>query len=116
MDTETPPLPFALSPAHEAYRERVRAFAESEIAPNSKRWDAENRIPWPAVRAMGEAGLLGVIAPEHLGGEGRDYVSLGIAVEELARAEAEVLQDEIAKARLDLLPQTPFCATCAGRT
>ncbi|MBV7378056.1 TraR/DksA family transcriptional regulator [Maritimibacter dapengensis] len=23
--------------------------------------------------------------------------------------------DEIAKARLDLLPQTPFCATCAGR-
>ncbi|WP_373089136.1 acyl-CoA dehydrogenase family protein [Sneathiella sp.] len=72
---------------HECYRAYVRNFATREIAPNSRKWDEENKIPWDAVRKMGEAGLLGVIAPKDMGGQARDNVSLGITIEELARAD-----------------------------
>lgn len=80
-------LDLALSKDHERLREAVRVFAKNELAPHSKRWDAENRIPWDSVRKMGAAGLLGIISPAELGGQGRDYVSLGIVIEELARAD-----------------------------
>lgn len=71
----------------EEYRSYVRAFAQAELAPHTKRWDEENRLPWDAIRKMADAGLLGVIAPKEVGGAGRDYVSLGITIEELARAD-----------------------------
>ena len=78
------PLDFSFSPDHVAWRAQVRAFAERELRPHSQRWDQEARLPRDAIRAMGRAGILGVIGEPRLGGLGRDYVSLGIAIEELA--------------------------------
>jgi cyclohexanecarboxyl-CoA dehydrogenase len=75
------------SEQHEAYRAEVRAFAERELAPHTKRWDREDRLPWDGIAKMAEAGLLGVISPKALGGQERDYVSLGITIEELARVD-----------------------------
>ncbi len=72
---------------HEEYRSYVREFAEREIAPHTKRWDQGNGLPWDAIKKMGEAGCLGVIGAPELGGQGKDYVSLGITIEELARAD-----------------------------
>ena len=77
----------ALPEDHDAMRAQVRAWAEEHIAPNSRAWDRANVLPLDAVRAMGEAGLLGIISPVELGGSKRDYVSLGIVIEELARAD-----------------------------
>jgi cyclohexanecarboxyl-CoA dehydrogenase len=78
---------FLFSADHEQYREKVRSFANDRLSPNSRRWDAENVIPWDAVAAMAEEGLLGVIAPKDVGGASRDYLSLGITIEELAKAD-----------------------------
>lgn len=75
------------SAEHDAYRARVRDFAQSELRPHSRRWDEADVLPLDAVRAMGAAGIFGVVAPRHLGGEARDYVSLGIAIEEVAAAD-----------------------------
>lgn len=72
---------------HECLRASVRSFAVNELAPFSKKWDRANKLPWEAVHKMGAAGLLGVISPHELGGQNRDYVSLGIVIEELARAD-----------------------------
>jgi len=72
---------------HEEFRSYVKEFVTREIAPHSKRWDLENRLPWDAIKKMGEAGLLGVICPVQLGGQGRDYVSLGVVIEEIAKAD-----------------------------
>lgn len=72
---------------HECLRASVRSFAASELAPFSKKWDRANELPWEAIHKMGAAGLLGVISPRELGGQSRDYVSLGIVIEELARAD-----------------------------
>ncbi|MEY4712497.1 MAG: hypothetical protein RIS88_1947 [Pseudomonadota bacterium] len=78
------PLDFSFSPDHEAWRAQVRDFAQRELGPHSRRWDEEAALPRDAIRAMGRAGILGVIGEPRLGGLGRDYVSLGIAIEEIA--------------------------------
>ena len=75
------------TPEHDAFRARVRAFAQAELRPHSRRWDEAGTLPRDAIRAMGAAGILGVIAPKDLGGEARDFVSLGIAIEEIAAAD-----------------------------
>lgn len=78
---------FLFTPAHEKYRQRVREFAQRECAPRSRGWDEAGKLPQEALQLLAGAGLLGILAPKELGGEGLDYVSLGIAVEELAAAD-----------------------------
>ena len=80
-------LDFSFSPEHEAWRSHVRDFALRELQPHSRRWDEEGHLPRDAIRKMASAGILGVIGNPELGGQGRDYVSLGIAIEELAAAD-----------------------------
>ena len=75
------------SAAHEEYRQYVRDFAARELRPHTREWDEAGELPREAIRAMGRAGILGVIGPKALGGEERDYVSLGIAIEEVAAAD-----------------------------
>ena len=81
-------LDFTFSPEQTAWRTFVREFAERELKPHSRRWDQTQTLPRDAIRAMGAAGILGVIGAPALGGQGRDYVSLGIAIEELAAVDA----------------------------
>ena len=80
-------LDFSFSPEHTAWRMHVRDFARRELQPHSRRWDEEGHLPRNAIRKMASAGILGVIGKPELGGQGRDYVSLGIAIEELAAAD-----------------------------
>ncbi|MFW6202147.1 MAG: acyl-CoA dehydrogenase family protein [Gemmatimonadota bacterium] len=77
-----------LSDAHEALRREVREFAEAEIAPIAREVDEESRFPWDNVRKMADLGLFGVNVPERYGGQGRDYLSYILTIEELARVDA----------------------------
>ena len=81
-------LDFSFTPEQEAFRQHVRDFAEREIKPYTKEWDEVEQLPTRGIyRKMGEAGLLGVSAAKEIGGHGRPYVDLGIAIEELARVD-----------------------------
>ena len=80
-------LDFTFSPDHEAWRTHVREFAERELRPHTREWDEQGELPYGALRRMGEAGILGVIGSRRLGGQERDYLSLGIAIEEIAAAD-----------------------------
>lgn len=80
-------LDFSFTDEQEAFRASVRDFARREILPHVAGWDEKEEMPWLAIRRMGEAGLLGIIAPKHLGGQEKDYIALGIAVEEVARVD-----------------------------
>ena len=73
---------------HEALRRKVRAFAESEIAPVATQHDAESRFPWENVKKMADLGLFGVNVPQEFGGLGLDYISYIMVIEELARVDA----------------------------
>jgi len=83
---------FLFTPTHEAFRAKVRDFAQREIAPHSRRWDRRAELPRDALKLMGEAGLLGILGPLKLGGQALDYMSLGIAIEELAAADISCSQ------------------------
>jgi butyryl-CoA dehydrogenase len=65
-------------------RDAVRAFAQAELAPNAARWDREHHFPREELAALGKLGALGVVTPERWGGAGLDYVSLAVALEEIA--------------------------------
>ncbi len=80
-------MDFALSMEQEILRKSLRDFAEKEIAPVARELDEKEQFSVDTCRAMGEMGLFGVIVDEAYGGQGMDYISYIIAVEELARVD-----------------------------
>src|SRR5512143_44606 len=62
----------------------MRAFAEERLKPFASRGDREGHFPREELRALGELGAMGVVTPERWGGAGLDYVSLALALEEIA--------------------------------
>lgn len=83
-------MDFDLSPEQLAFRDVVRDFATSEIAPHVVEWDAAGRFPLEAVRAMGELGLFGLVIPVEYGGSDAGFSTFCLAIEELARVDSSV--------------------------
>jgi glutaryl-CoA dehydrogenase (non-decarboxylating) len=76
-------MDFSLSEEQLLTQKTVRGFARKEIAPVIKEFDRRQEpIEWLLSR-MGELGILGLPFPVKHGGQGMDYVSLGLACEEL---------------------------------
>jgi short-chain 2-methylacyl-CoA dehydrogenase len=73
---------------HHMLRRTVRDFAENEIRPLAKDLDEKEEFSYELTRKMGEIGLFGIVLPEKYGGQGMDYLSYIIAVEELARVDS----------------------------
>jgi len=73
-----------LDSEHELIRDTMRAFAQEKLAPHAARWDREHTFPREALRELGELGARGVTVPVEWGGAGLDYLSLVLALEEIA--------------------------------
>jgi acyl-CoA dehydrogenase len=69
---------------HEALRETISRWVETEIAPNVDEWEAAREFPREIYARAGELGFLGLKYPEELGGQGGDYVHDAVWAEELA--------------------------------
>lgn len=80
-------LGFEFTAEQEELRQRVRAFAMTELAPNATRWASGGQLPMDAVAAMGREGLLGFTFPPEVGGQGRSWVDFAIVLEEIGRAD-----------------------------
>ena len=78
---------FKTTQAHEEFRAKVRAFAETEVKPIAFLLDKENQFPDDVVKKMAELGLMGIPYPKEYGGAGLDVLSYAIAVEELSRVD-----------------------------
>jgi len=79
---------FDLTPEQEMLRNAVRDFAEAEIAPKNEELDLKEEFSTEITQKMGELGLFGIVVSPDYGGQGMDYLSYIIAVEELARVSA----------------------------
>jgi len=77
---------FQLTEEHDMVRGMVRDFVEKEVAPRAQEIDEKDEFPRDIFHRMGELGLLGLPFPEEYGGCGGDFMSLVIALEEIARA------------------------------
>jgi len=80
-------MDLAFSPEQEELARTLRQFARRDLAPQSAAWDRSGQFPWEAWRRMGELGLLGLRVPAAYGGQESDFVTLGIAMEEIGRGD-----------------------------
>jgi glutaryl-CoA dehydrogenase (non-decarboxylating) len=76
-------MDFELSQEHRMVQKMVREFAEKEVAPIIKECDRQQEMASFILPRMGELGILGICIPARYGGQGMDYISLGLACEEL---------------------------------
>lgn len=83
-------MDFDPTPEQREFRGIVRRFAEEVIAPQAEEMNREERFPVEIVRKMGELGLFGLPFPEEYGGQGADFMTFCIAVEELARVDSSM--------------------------
>jgi len=80
-------IDFKLTENHIAVQEMAREVAEHVILPNIREYDRKQEMNPAVLPAMAKANLLGFCIPEHYGGLGMDYISLGLASEELEYAD-----------------------------
>ncbi|NMG00655.1 acyl-CoA dehydrogenase [Aromatoleum toluolicum] len=73
-----------LTQEQEMIRDSLRAFAQERLAPFAAEWDRNHTFPREALKELAELGALGMVVPEQWGGAGMDYVSLVLALEEIA--------------------------------
>ena len=72
-----------LSEEQRLLEQSVREWGAREVAPRIHDLDREHRFDVRVFGQMASLGLLGISVPQEYGGAGMDYISLGIASEEL---------------------------------
>lgn len=66
-------------------REKARIFAQKMIAPHAAAIDRTEAYPWDNVKALTEAGYMGMTIPEDYGGLGFSYLDTVLIVEQMAK-------------------------------
>jgi len=81
-------MDFQLSEEHRMVQKMVRDFAQSEVIPVIKEWDRKQEMAPFILPRMAELGILGINIPVRYGGQGFDYIALGLVCEELEAADS----------------------------
>ena len=76
-------MEFSLSDEHRMVQDLVKGFAQKEVAPIIKDYDRKQEMADFILPRMGELGILGICLPVRYGGQGMDYIYLGLGCEEL---------------------------------
>ncbi len=85
----TVPAPLSvLGEDEELFRQTVREFAETEIAPHVMEMDEASTMRPELVAKCFELGLMGIEIPEQFGGAGGSFFMATLAIEEMARVDA----------------------------
>jgi glutaryl-CoA dehydrogenase (non-decarboxylating) len=83
-------MDFSLTQEHLMTQKMVLNFTQKEILPVIKEYDRKQEpIPFALAR-MGELGILGICFPVRYGGQGMDFISMGLACEELEAADTSL--------------------------
>jgi len=85
-----PPALTVLGEDEAGFREAVRDFAESEVAPRVPRMDAGHQLDSDLISLLFELGFMGIEIPEHYGGIGSSFFTTALVVEELSRVDPSV--------------------------
>src|SRR5438128_8356460 len=83
-------MDFDLTDEQQEFRRAVREFVEEVIAPRAEEMDRLEELPLDIIKQMGDMGLFGLPFPEEYGGQGADFLTFCIAVEELARIDSSM--------------------------
>lgn len=81
-------MDFRLNDDHNSVIELCRDFGARNIAPTIREHDRNHKFDPTLLKKMAEADILGLCIPEKFGGAEMDYISLGLACEELEYVDA----------------------------
>ena len=91
MTTLAPPQALTtLGDEEVMFRDAVREFAQSEVAPRVPRMEASGEIDSELISLLFELGFMGIEIPEHYGGIGTSFFTATLVVEELSRVDPSV--------------------------
>ena len=80
-------MDFDLSAEQKLLQQTLREFAQGELMPHYASRDQDTDLPQALIAKLGAMGLLAPMVDARFGGSGLDYLSLGIAHEEIARGD-----------------------------
>ncbi|HLI78976.1 MAG TPA: acyl-CoA dehydrogenase family protein, partial [Candidatus Binataceae bacterium] len=80
-------MDFGLTSEQQLLQSTLRDFSKRVLEPHYMNRDRDADLPGELVRKLGELGILAPMVDPRVGGSGLDYVSLGIAHEEIARGD-----------------------------
>ncbi|MHB1235432.1 MAG: acyl-CoA dehydrogenase family protein, partial [Microbacteriaceae bacterium] len=83
-------MSYELDEEHQRLSDTVREFADTVVAPAAYEYDTKRELPYGIIDQMGELGLFGLPFPVEYGGQGKDYLSLCLAIEQLSRADQSI--------------------------
>src|SRR4051812_4847242 len=81
-------MDFALTDEQQLIRNTARDFADNEIIPRANENARNHHFDTDLVRKIAAQGYLGAIVPQEYGGAGLDYITYGLVVEEIGRADS----------------------------
>ena len=76
-------MDFTLSSEHLMAQQMVRDYVQKEVAPIIKKYDRKQEMAPFILPRMAGLGILGICIPVRYGGQGMDYITLGLVCEEL---------------------------------
>lgn len=83
-------MDFALTEEHLQAQKMVRDWCAKEVIPVIGEWDRKQEMNPAFLPRMAELGILGISIPVKYGGQGFDYITLGLVCEELERADTHL--------------------------
>jgi alkylation response protein AidB-like acyl-CoA dehydrogenase len=79
-------MDLGLSKDEIALQARARAFSREVARPRAAQIDRDEQYPWDIVKALTEAGFLGMTIPKALGGKGASFLEAVLVIEEMAKS------------------------------
>ena len=83
-------MDFDLTDEQRLIKDTAREFADREIVLQSRENARNHHFDLEMVKQIADQGYLGAIVPPEYGGAGLDYLSYGLVVEEIGRADSSI--------------------------
>jgi len=83
-------MDFFLTEEHKLIEKAAKDFGFREVTPTIKENDAKNHFDKSILKKLGNAGFLGICIPKKYGGQGADYISLGLVCQGLERVDSSL--------------------------
>lgn len=108
QDTFTHPDFYAiddlLTEEHKLIRESVRSWVKKEVSPIIEACCQQAVFPSHLIKGLGETGCFGPQIPAQYGGGGLDYISYGLAMQELERGDSGIRSTASVQGSLVMYP------------
>jgi len=97
-----------LTEEHKLVRDSVRSYVKREISPIIEACAQNNYFPSHIIKPLGEVGCFGPQIPAEYGGGGLDYISYGLAMQELERGDSGIRSTASVQGSLVMYPIYKF--------